>query len=804
MAAELATGPSLAAQDVGPALRGRVIDAESGDPVPAATVELVDAAREAGEEDGWGEAGSGGPLVGRTLTDAAGLYRFEEVTPGRYVIRVQRLGFAPRSVRVSVKARWRPRVSVALAVEPIALAPIEVETPGAARLTTPSGEAASLGRIPAVRLRQELYPSPDTRLLTHADLEESVTLGELDVFRAIQRLPGVTTRDDFTAELWTRGASWGETRVFLDGLPLFNPLHGFGLFSGMSPRGVGASFFHPGVRPVGFPEGAAAVVDLRSRSGRGQAGTDAGLDVSLASAQLWAAAPFEGGGWAVTARRSYADWVADAFAERDEDRFPYDFSDVHGRLDLGIGDGYRLEVTGLWERDGLRDEIPDQLQGTGAAWGNVLAGVALSGPLGPHRFRQSVGGTWFSAEVWSVESRFDHVFNAPSEPPADHGFRYVTLRGELTPRTDRRWALGYDLTHQTTHYEGPRAWPYSRRPPRRLETSWDADLFRASVWGRRRWEPASRLTLETGVRVALGTETRSGSAEIVPSATLRFEPTSSTALALSGGRYVQYAQSPATVGPRVEGRFETGRLWTLPDLGRPHLDVSVGTLGGEAWLGDGWLASATAYLRETGGLLLPDPTPGPLIQRPPLVVGSATARGVEASVRKLSGRITGSVGYALSDADASALGVDFPAPTDRRHSLDVTALARLGRSLRVGIAYTYQSGAPFARVVECVTDDCVGVTLDRPFRRRGPAYSSLDLSLDFTHAFGGWSLGWYLQGRNLLGQDNAVTYEATSLRCPEGAFVSAGGCTDGSAAEPVDIFFDGIPTFPLLGIRVAF
>src|SRR5690606_14373537 len=104
-------------------------------------------------------------------------------------------------------------------------------------------------------------------------------------FRALQRTPGVTTRDDFTATLWTRGASWDQTRVYLDGLPLFNPTHAGWLFSAVNPDALGEAVFYPGVRPARYGEGAAAVLDLSARSGGGPGVRGRG-ELSLASARL--------------------------------------------------------------------------------------------------------------------------------------------------------------------------------------------------------------------------------------------------------------------------------------------------------------------------------------------------------------------------------------------------------------------------------------------------------------------------------------------------------------------------------------
>ncbi len=784
-------------------LQGRVIDAVLGTPVMAAKIVMTPAtaleSRRQGDE--------GAPW--RVETDSTGWYLLRDVPPGLYRMRVSRIGYEAANLEVRVGSLVATKVSVALRIEAIQLEPIEVTARGATELRDGVGRRVPTGRSSSARLRQARFLTSDTRLVTPQDLAESVTLGEIDVFRALQRLPGVSARDDFSAELWVRGAAWGETRVYLDGLPLFNPLHGFGLLSGLTSRGVGSVVLHPGVHPVALPEGGSAVVDLTTRSGTGTHGIEGGLDLSLASAQAWGAGSIgeEESGWFVAARRSYADFLVPRLGGGDT-AFPFAFADVQGRLDLDLGSGATLDATALWENDDLRGEIPDVLQRTAAGWGNVLAAVGLSLPAGSYLVHGSVGATRYHARVRAIPGAYEGRFNAPSADPADHGMAYQTAGVAISPGAeggDTLWSAGLDLAHQGSRYAGPEPWPYSIRPPDLAAARWDLGLTRVGVWGHRRWS-LGPLSVDAGLRVNGGQRTRGGIVELLPALSTRWVVGERVTLFAAIGRSVQYAQSPAEVGPRVQRGLASGRLWILAGPATAPLTVRTGTVGGEAWLGSGWLASATAYLRRSDGLLLPDPTPGPLIQRPPLVEGWAGARGMELSLRRLGGRVTGWASYSLGRARAHALGRTFPAPTDRARVFDATTRVHLGSAWGVGLAYVHASGAPFARAADpCDFGHCApGVVLDAPFLRRSPPYASLDLQATWDHRFDGWSLGVFLQGRNLLDHDNAVTYERSDLACGGGLYVSGGLCPDGRAPHWEDRFQAGIPTLPLLGLRVRF
>jgi hypothetical protein len=144
------------------------------------------------------------------LTSGSGAYIFSGLPPGRYRVRVQRLGYLSSSVEVDLRASSAARFSVGLEIEPIALEPLTVLGDAAqpyVRTGSPNGGVTGVQRTVA-RLRQRDYIAGDVRELTAADVSQAVTLGEADLFRALQRVPGVNTRDDYTALLWTRGAPW--------------------------------------------------------------------------------------------------------------------------------------------------------------------------------------------------------------------------------------------------------------------------------------------------------------------------------------------------------------------------------------------------------------------------------------------------------------------------------------------------------------------------------------------------------------------------------------------------------------------
>lgn len=758
-----------------------------------------------------------------TTTDYVGGYRFTRIPPGEYRLVVRRLGYRPTVLELELRRAAPLRLSVGLVVAPILLEPEEVVVP-AALFTSAVAHADDFGsaRLDAELFRQRRFLPSDVQILTHRDVVDAVTLGETDLFRALHRLPGVTTRDDFTAELWTRGAPWSHTRVTFDGLPLFNPLHTGGVFSGVNPDAIGAAFFHPGVRSAEFGDGAAGSVELSSRAG-GRGGIGGVAELSVVSGRLALDGGLgERGGWAVTGRRSYFDLLTSAFADS-AGQVPYAFLDLTGRVDVPLSESVTLEVSGLWERDEVRGTVRDLLRRNQGHWGNGVARATVAAPLGTLYGRHTVGVTRYGGHLRVAGFDADRALLA-AEPaitrdvavthqPMDNTITHVTVRSRIEPLDAgaSRWAVGYEFNVQDQRYEGPTPRPY---PVAIFTDSLRTADRRAwlALWAERRVE-VGPLTLQAGLRTELSSGgANAGPVVVGPRLSARYAPTARAALTVGVGRTYQRTQAVAPAGPGVGPELHLTDVWLTANDTLPAVRADVATVGAETWLGAGWLGAVNGYGRYSTGLTVSDPHPGVTSPvRPVYSVGTNRALGVEFSLRRLTGSWTGSVSYSHGSSEIEVDSLRYPAPTERRHVLDITAMFRVSSALRVGAAVSAASGAPFTRhflvAIPCdstttICPDSVllnTVRTEMPGEGRSPTYIGVDFLADWTHAFRTFSLGAFLQLRNAIDRRGAVTYAGSYDACPTGE-------PDTRVPRPgvCDAFDRGLPLLPLLGVSVRF
>jgi hypothetical protein len=829
LAALLAAGPLHAQLPAAePTVSGRVVDATTSAPLATARVTLEPLAMGA-----FGTRPAGSAFLHSTrstLSDSAGEYRFGGVGAGGYRLRVERIGYQPATLEVQVRPAGGSRVSVGLSLEAVALRPLEVSATAVPadgaygrdvrRALDAEGEGDH--RIAAERARQRRYLASDARAVTHADVEEGVTLGETDLFRALQRLPGIGTRDDYAAELWVRGAPWSQTQVRFDGIPLWNPVHALGVFSGVNPDAVGAVFLHPGVQPASVGGGAAGAIEIESRRG-GEGPLNARGELSLASGRVALDGTSRNGraSWMTAHRRSYVDWLASAAERLTGDLewyLPYVFYDATARHDYQVGDRSRVETSVLYEFDEVRGSIPDVLHGSAATWGSGATRVSFSTPVGGLRSRHTAGFSGVSSTVRPTDAGADREggYTAPRARHSSSNLYYFTVGGAWEPDGEPSrpapWAAGYELVTHDNNFAGPA--PIVYRGVSDVEPVYDhGQLVFGVLWAERRWSPAERLAVQTGLRLEGGPGVVNGGAlRASPRLSARYQLRPELSLSAGAGRSFQYVQTIGAVGPGWGSVFASGHLRLLAGSEVPALRSDIATAGAEWWIGHGWLAAANAYLRRSSGVAVPDPAPGEIIDRPLFVDASTEAQGVELSARRLAGRWTLSAGYTLGSAVTEAGGVRFASEQDRRHSFDATSLVRLGRSWRLGAAYSAATGNPYTRFFEgdASCDDygerCTWTERSRveaPSAERMPAYASLDLLADWNHSFRGWDFGAYLQLRNALGRRNPAAYLRSYDHCgPSGGFHGTPSCAYDPG--PKDEFVPALPILPLLGFRVSF
>lgn len=707
------------------------------------------------------------------MTGEDGAYRFRGVPPGEYRLRVSRLGYRAMTLWVELPPAWRVRRSLALRVEPIELAPLRYTAGGAfARWPRGRARAVSVGRWTSAGLSER--PTLDARALTPGEVRAMATLGEPDLLRALQRLPGVSGRGDYSAAPWMRGAPWGFTQVTLDGLPLYDPFHLGGAGTALAADGLEAAYLLPGARPAAHSEGAAGTLHLVSRTARAEGGT------SLAASSVALRAHAEDRwlrervGLALTGRRSWWDLLRPGFLSGGSaGPFDYHFADLAGRLDVRVGEGGTIEAGGLWEEDRIDGDVGDLVSESRGRWGNRSGWVALDRSFGSSGIRATIGRSAYSLRTgprpWA-SFRSSRGIPSLDRVELDLSRRVLRLEaaGEL-PQAPVEWNAGFERVAERLAQFGSEAW--DRGAP---GVDGEAVAERSRGWAEGTVRLGS-LRLATGAALDLSKDLPLPGGPVRPSVRLRWEGPGRLKVELARSRNRQFAYPVAPAGRAFGPDLRVGHVWVLAGDGRPSLTSDVTTLGLEVRLPGELTGGVTAWRRRSSGLWTRGVST--LVEgsrqsaSPEGGTGKERAEGLEILVRRDGSRISGEASYTWTDAEMQGdAGRIWSSPAERRHSVDAVVGSRIARGLRAATLFRAESGWPYAfGPWTCERFDPVCTSPENLARRpasfsfrRSPGYVSLDLVLDWTKR--GERLAWRASAslRNVLGQENPAAYRAAS------------------------------------------
>ena len=167
-------------------------------------------------------------------------------------------------------------------------------------------------------------------------------LGEADVMKTLQLMPGVQAGVEGSAGLYVRGGGPDQNLILLDGIPIYNVDHLFGFFSVFTPEAVKKVTFFKSSFPARFGGRLSSVVDVRSNDGDMKKfhGT---LSVGLLASKLQLEGPIikDKTSFNLSARRSYIDLVAKPFMPKD-DKMSYYFYDINAKVNHKFSDRSRL------------------------------------------------------------------------------------------------------------------------------------------------------------------------------------------------------------------------------------------------------------------------------------------------------------------------------------------------------------------------------------------------------------------------------------------------------------------------------
>jgi hypothetical protein len=544
-------------------------------------------------------------------------------------------------------------------------------------------------------------------------------MGEVDIFKVIQLLPGVQSGSEGASGLYVRGGSPDQNLVLLDGVPVYNATHLFGFFSVFNADAINNVELIKGGFPARYGGRLSSVIDINMKEGNMKKFQGEG-SVGLIASKLTLEGPItkDKTSFLLSGRRTYLDMIARPIIRNTSggrEDVGYYFYDINAKVNHIFNQKNRLYLsyyggddkaysffnnTGQrWDNSGTvtsREEA-------GLGWGNNIAAVRWNHIFNQRLFANFTGT--FTKYRFNLFTEYDDVFKDSQTGNSTRdfykanylsGIRDLALKADFdfipNPQHYFRWG-GMIINHRFT--PGVFVAIENERPETR-EGATPSDSRELSVYVEDDFSMGDRWKFNVGAHFSgflADTETYSS---FQPRVSMRYLLDPSSSLKFS---YVQMAQ--------FVHLLTNAGLGLPTDLWVPSTD-KIGPQ--ESWqvaagyfknLGYGLEFSAEAYYKIMDGVIEYQDGASFLNTsedwQKKVTSGEGRSYGLELLLQKKLGRTTGWVGYTLSKTerrfDEINFGEWFPFRYDRRHDISMTAVHKLSDRIDLSGTWVFGSGS---------------------------------------------------------------------------------------------------------------
>ncbi|MCU0467231.1 MAG: TonB-dependent receptor [Arcicella sp.] len=582
-------------------------------------------------------------------------------------------------------------------------------------------------------------------------------LGEVDVVKSIQLLPGVATVGEGASGFNVRGGAIDQNLVLLDEAPVYNSSHLFGFFSVFNPDAVKNISLVKGGIPAQFGGRLSSILDVRMKEGNEKEFTANG-GIGLIFSRLSIEAPIikDKASFILAGRRSYIDVLAKPFLKRELKDSKLHFYDLTAKVNYKLNENNRLFLSGYFGKDAFGGSATI----LGFDWGNSTATLRWN-----HIFNQKLffnfttfyskydyflqngksttdGFEWNSSIInYSVKPEFVYYPN----PNNTIKFGAQSLFYNFTPFDAKVIILGKssDLKladkfalESSVFIENEQKISNSlsinyglRYSNYRYLGAGKSYHFRDGVAGER------KILSETNTYKSGETIEQYGNFE--PRFALKYQINENSAVKASYNRMAQYIHlisntaaslpvdiwTPSTnnIKPQIANQVALGYF---RNFGKEEktLETSVEMYYKKLQNQIDYIDGANLFLNE-------------LIEAD-LMNGNGRAYGVEFQVKKNYGALTGWVAYTIARTERQVEGINkglwYPTRFDKLHNLNITAAYQVSNRLSFSANFIFNSGTPATFPTNRIETNGWVIPHNSEERRnnyRIPDYHRLDISV---------------------------------------------------------------------------
>ena len=530
-------------------------------------------------------------------------------------------------------------------------------------------------------------------------------MGEVDIIKAIQLLPGVQTASEGGSGFSVRGGSPDQNLILIDNTTVYNASHLLGFFSVFNNDVLSGLDLYKGDIPVKHGGRLASLLDVRTKDYHPEKFGGVG-GIGLISSRLTLEGPIgEKTSWLVGGRRSYADLFLKLSAEEALRKSTVYFFDLNGKITHRFSNKDIIDFNGYYGKDVFGAEPGDFRYGNGAAsltWRHVYS-ETLSSKLSLN----------YSNYDYGLESKLEGAQSTWNSSIND-----FMLRLDMTHSINDLWNITYGAS-STLHKFKPGHASMLGMIDYKVDGS---NALENGVYISNEQKFSEAFSVKYGMRVSIFRNMGKATVynydnDFLPKDSLVYgsgkiyntytalEPRLGFVLKLGEsssvkGNYVHNAQFMQLANNSASGSPLDVWFPASPNI-KPQV-VDMFSAGYFRNFSDNMYETSVELYYKKHDNVIDFAEHADLMLNKHLEAevrtGKGKAYGAEFMVRKNKGDLTGFVNYTLSRSDRTIPGVNkgktYLSPYDKTHSLNVVANYEFSKKVSMSAIWIYATGNP--------------------------------------------------------------------------------------------------------------
>ena len=583
-----------------------------------------------------------------------------------------------------------------------------------------------------------------------------VLLGEVDLLKTLQLLPGVRNAGEGNTGMYVRGGGPDQNLILLDDAIVYNTGHLFGFFSIFNSDAIKNISLIKGGMPAQYGGRLSSVLDIAMKEGNMKKyEVEGGVGAIASRISVQGPLQKDKASFIVSARRTYVDMLVKPFIKKSSNYHGsgYYFYDLNAKVNYKFSDRDRLYLSGYFGRDVFDFKSRQRSFSANIPWGNSTATLRWN-----HVFNRKL-----FANTTIVYNDYNFAFGATQQDftlNLASGIRDLTGKIDIDfyPSPAHKMKFGGIFTK---HRFTPNILT-GNQGDTRLEPNNESKKYalESGVYVQDDWAINDRLQASAGLRFSSFSQigpykifqtdedgnkldsTVYGKGKTVknygglePRLTLRYIIDEVTSIKASAGRNLQYIHLVSNAGSTLPTD-----LW-VPSTYRVRPQISWQYAAGlfRNFNNNMFETSVEFYYKSMFNQIEYGEGYTPSLKDPEseFVFGKGWSYGTELFFNKTRGRLTGWLGYTLSYTWRKFPGLNdgekYPAKFDRRHDLSLVSMYQINAKWKVSGVFVYGTGNAttlperFYVVSGVLTQEYGKINTYRL-----PAYHRLDLSATLT------------------------------------------------------------------------